>query len=194
VVFCSSAVRKAYRADIKKNCAGIKPGGGRIETCMKDHFADLSDASDCSRFKPNIRVSIGKTADCSLIHVTLFTHCSSHSVSAHAASPNRVDKIEAVQFAQCFLHLASLPNFALDRLNRYEATLCFVSISGRLSNQISRQDRDDLPNSHMVPESRLPINGIFVSSHLNSDIVIRVFLKRFFQKQVVAIFPKQQTK
>ena len=38
------AVGKACRADIKKNCAGIKPGGGRIETCMKDHFADLSDA------------------------------------------------------------------------------------------------------------------------------------------------------
>ena len=40
----ASAVRKACRADIKKNCAGISPGGGRIETCMKDHFADMSDA------------------------------------------------------------------------------------------------------------------------------------------------------
>ena len=38
------AVGKACRADIKKNCADIKPGGGRIETCMKDHFADMSDA------------------------------------------------------------------------------------------------------------------------------------------------------
>jgi Cysteine rich repeat len=38
------AVRKACRADIKKNCAGIRPGGGRIETCIKDHFADVSDA------------------------------------------------------------------------------------------------------------------------------------------------------
>ena len=37
------AVGKACRADVKKNCAGIKPGGGRIETCMKDHFADMSD-------------------------------------------------------------------------------------------------------------------------------------------------------
>ena len=36
------AVRKACRADIKKNCGGITPRG--IETCMKDHFADLSDA------------------------------------------------------------------------------------------------------------------------------------------------------
>ena len=38
------AVGKACRADVKKNCAGISPGGGRIETCMKDHFADMSDA------------------------------------------------------------------------------------------------------------------------------------------------------
>jgi hypothetical protein len=32
--------------------------------------------------------------------------------------------VSAVQFARCFLRLANLPNFALDRLNRYEATLC----------------------------------------------------------------------
>ena len=29
----------------------------------------------------------------------------------------------AVEFAQRFLRLANLPNFALDRLSRYEATL-----------------------------------------------------------------------
>jgi hypothetical protein len=28
------------------------------------------------------------------------------------------------EFARCFLRLANLPNFALDRLNRYEVTLC----------------------------------------------------------------------
>jgi hypothetical protein len=38
------AVGKACRADVKKHCASITPGGGRIETCMKDHFADMSDA------------------------------------------------------------------------------------------------------------------------------------------------------
>ena len=38
------AVNKACREDIKKNCTGIKPGGGRIETCIKDHFADMSEA------------------------------------------------------------------------------------------------------------------------------------------------------
>jgi hypothetical protein len=29
----------------------------------------------------------------------------------------------AIEFAQCFLRLANLPNFSLDRLSRYEATL-----------------------------------------------------------------------
>jgi hypothetical protein len=37
------AVRKACTADVKKNCADIKPGRGRIEACLKDHFADVSD-------------------------------------------------------------------------------------------------------------------------------------------------------
>ena len=34
-------------------------------------------------------------------------------------------KVDAsvVEFARCFLRLANLPNFALDRLSRYEATL-----------------------------------------------------------------------
>jgi hypothetical protein len=57
------------------------------------------------------------------------------TVSAHAASDNAVSNREpvprsamnadatAVEFAQCFLRLANLPNFALDRLSRYKATL-----------------------------------------------------------------------
>jgi hypothetical protein len=56
------------------------------------------------------------------------------SVSADPAS-NALGSIEtlpdsgmkadatALEFARCFLRLANLPNFALDRLNRYEATL-----------------------------------------------------------------------
>jgi hypothetical protein len=37
------AVRKACTADVKKNCADINSGRGRIEACLKDHFADVSD-------------------------------------------------------------------------------------------------------------------------------------------------------
>ena len=53
-------------------------------------------------------------------------------VSAHTASHNSIS-IEtvpglkagapAVEFARCFLRMANLPNFAIDRLSRYEAAL-----------------------------------------------------------------------
>jgi hypothetical protein len=59
------------------------------------------------------------------------------SASADAALHHAVSKIEtlpasvmkataaasAIEFARCFLRLANLPNFATDRLSRYEATL-----------------------------------------------------------------------
>jgi hypothetical protein len=40
-------------------------------------------------------------------------------------APNSGKKVDApnVVFARCFLRLANLPNFALDRLSRYESTL-----------------------------------------------------------------------
>ena len=37
--------------------------------------------------------------------------------------PQSEDDKAAVEFARCFLRLANLPNFALDRLSRYETTL-----------------------------------------------------------------------
>jgi hypothetical protein len=58
-----------------------------------------------------------------------------HFIRAHAPSHDHTNKIESavdcgkksndrdLELAQCFLHLANLPNFALDRLNRYEARL-----------------------------------------------------------------------
>jgi hypothetical protein len=49
---------------------------------------------------------------------------------ALAQSPSNIEEagystgaVSAVEFARCFLRLANLPNFALDRLSRYEATL-----------------------------------------------------------------------
>src|SRR5262249_20279886 len=57
------------------------------------------------------------------------------SASAHAVSHNAVSRMRTVphsrknagapnvEFARRFLRLANLPNFALDRLSRYEATL-----------------------------------------------------------------------
>jgi hypothetical protein len=58
-----------------------------------------------------------------------------HPASAHVGSYNAVTNLEAasesrkkadapaIEFARCFLRLANLHNFALDRLSRYEATL-----------------------------------------------------------------------
>lgn len=40
-----TATAKACRADFKKLCSGVKPGGGRGAECLKQHEADLS--ADC---------------------------------------------------------------------------------------------------------------------------------------------------
>ena len=34
----------ACAADIRKHCADIQPGEGRVSACVKEHFNDLSDA------------------------------------------------------------------------------------------------------------------------------------------------------
>jgi len=44
-----------------------------------------------------------------------------------------------VDFARCFLRLANLPNFALDRLSRYEATLWRQA--GRILHTLEILDR-----------------------------------------------------
>ena len=73
------------------------------------------------------------------------------SASGDAASPNAVSNIEtlsrpgmkaeatSVEFARCFLRLANLPNFALDRLSRYEATLWRQA--GRILHALETLDR-----------------------------------------------------
>jgi hypothetical protein len=65
----------------------------------------------------------------------VFRPAESDSHDEHEVSPNGENNLEtlpafamtssgpALEFARCFLRLANLPNFALDRLSRYEATL-----------------------------------------------------------------------
>src|SRR6516162_10184992 len=85
---------------------------------------------DCSRFKLNICVTMDRTAEWLRNPMTLFTHCFGQ-VSLDGVSHSAVSRIETVsdsafsvvEFARCFLRLANLPNFALDRLSRYEANL-----------------------------------------------------------------------
>ena len=60
------------------------------------------------------------------------------SGSAHAASEMKVNAT-AVDFARCFLRLANLPNFALDRLSRYEVMLCRQA--GRIVYVLESLDR-----------------------------------------------------
>jgi hypothetical protein len=43
--FAASALAKACAADIKAQCADVKPGGGKLKDCVKAHFSDLSE--DC---------------------------------------------------------------------------------------------------------------------------------------------------
>jgi hypothetical protein len=69
------------------------------------------------------------------------------STSLYEVSHNAVSKIETVsdsalsvvEFARCFLRLVNLPNFALDRLSRYEATLWRQA--GRLLYALETLDR-----------------------------------------------------
>jgi hypothetical protein len=73
------------------------------------------------------------------------------SASGHRIQHNDLSKIEtmpklamkadgpAVEFAHCFLRLANLPNFALDRLSRYEATLWRQA--GRILYALEAPDR-----------------------------------------------------
>jgi hypothetical protein len=46
-----------------------------------------------------------------------------HTLFRQAEPDSKMKTDKTVEFARCFLRLANLPNFALDRLSRYEATL-----------------------------------------------------------------------
>ncbi len=38
------AAREACQGDVAAFCANVKPGGGRIAACLKEHASELSDA------------------------------------------------------------------------------------------------------------------------------------------------------
>ena len=40
-----SALARACAKDVKSVCGDVKPGGGKLAACMKEHFSDLS--TDC---------------------------------------------------------------------------------------------------------------------------------------------------
>ena len=47
----SAEVRQACHADFQKFCAGVRPGGGRIQECMAPHKDELSPACRDALFK-----------------------------------------------------------------------------------------------------------------------------------------------
>jgi len=46
-------IRAACSADIKKLCAGVQPGGGRILQCMRSHQTEIS--TDCQTALANAK-------------------------------------------------------------------------------------------------------------------------------------------
>ena len=70
-----------------------------------------------ARLGTNTRCNLGRSATPSII-----PRHDKWNGSPASSAPNSVDA--ATDLAVCFLRLANLPNFSLDRLSRYEATLC----------------------------------------------------------------------
>ena len=50
--------RRTCHQEVKKHCAGIAPGEGRVEVCIRDHFAELG--KDCTK---TILQATGKVVD-----------------------------------------------------------------------------------------------------------------------------------
>jgi hypothetical protein len=46
-------IRAACSADVKKLCAGVQPGGGRILQCMRSHQTEIS--TDCQTALANAK-------------------------------------------------------------------------------------------------------------------------------------------
>jgi hypothetical protein len=59
---------------------------------------------------------------CDSSNAAAISHSAANKMETVPSSGKNADS-PAVEFARCFLRLANLPNFALDRLSRYEATL-----------------------------------------------------------------------
>jgi hypothetical protein len=51
------------------------------------------------------------------------TAAATEAISSSAPTSDKLASDEGTELARCFLRLANLPNYALDRLSRYEATL-----------------------------------------------------------------------
>ena len=64
----------------------------------------------------------GRTDSGSFDHDPAWHGIANETEAGPGSTPESIEPVTA-EFARCFLHLANLPNYALDRLCRYEATL-----------------------------------------------------------------------
>ena len=90
----------------------------RRATTMETGLFEIQAQHLCD-YRQNCRVA-SKSHD--IIHALFGPHNAGSKIETVSASALKADA-SVVEFARCFLRLANLPNFALDRLSRYEATL-----------------------------------------------------------------------
>jgi len=57
------ATPKACANDVRAQCAGVRPGEGRVGACVKEHFADLSLACQGALFRAGISAKKACSAD-----------------------------------------------------------------------------------------------------------------------------------
>ena len=82
--FAAPRVARICAADIKAQCADVKPGGGKLKECVKAHFSDLSAdcqvaiiraaaigkacKADVKQFCADVKPGKGAIADCMKSH------------------------------------------------------------------------------------------------------------------------------
>src|SRR5271169_5397240 len=82
--FAASTLAKVCAADIKTQCADVKPGGGKLKDCVKAHFSDLSAEcqvaiiraeavgrackADVKKFCADVKPAKGAMGDCMKEH------------------------------------------------------------------------------------------------------------------------------
>ncbi len=99
----ASPVAKACAADIKAQCADVKPGGGALKDCVKTHFSDLSAdcqvaivraaavgracKADVKQFCADVKPAKGAIADCMKSHAADVSNgCKDAMAKAEAGS------------------------------------------------------------------------------------------------------------
>jgi hypothetical protein len=88
-----NAIAQACRADHAKHCASVRPGGGRIADCLKQHEAELSPSCQSamvtiSACANEVKKVCGEQAgSASAINACMKAHANEFSAQCRAAMP-----------------------------------------------------------------------------------------------------------